>query len=74
MRIKPTKPKKYEREKVVCSDCAIGRWSMQQWNRDKEGRPLTKRCEHYNNGAVGIVRGEAIYCDYFKQQTNNTNN
>lgn len=51
----------------VCDDCTHGRWNTKENNLDIEGKPITLRCQLYNNGNIGIIRGTKA-CDMFNQK------
>lgn len=51
----------------VCDNCGLGKWANIQWNTDAEGRPITIRCQYYENGKFGLVRGTQACCHFIKK-------
>lgn len=42
----------------TCGECKFGTWDMKFHNLDINGRPTLKRCPHYHNGQVKVIRSQ----------------
>lgn len=52
----------------TCEDCVHAKPQYQQWNLDRTGRPLTIRCQHYEDGRIGLNRSQRA-CELFENKS-----